>query len=42
VRALGAAAADDPAVVNELTERVRVALQQMLDEGVAARTSVFL
>jgi 1-acyl-sn-glycerol-3-phosphate acyltransferase len=42
VRATGAAAADDPAVVNEITERVRVALQQMLDEGVAARTSVFL
>jgi 1-acyl-sn-glycerol-3-phosphate acyltransferase len=35
-------AADDPAVVNALTERVRAAIQSMLDEDVAARSSVFL
>ncbi|WP_242393528.1 lysophospholipid acyltransferase family protein, partial [Anaeromyxobacter oryzisoli] len=38
----GTAAAEDPAVVNALTEQVRAALQAMLDEDVAARTSVFL
>jgi 1-acyl-sn-glycerol-3-phosphate acyltransferase len=36
------AAADDPVVVNALTERVRSAVQSMLDEDVAARSSVFL
>jgi 1-acyl-sn-glycerol-3-phosphate acyltransferase len=36
------AAADDPAVVNALAERVRAAIQAMLDEDVASRTSVFL
>jgi 1-acyl-sn-glycerol-3-phosphate acyltransferase len=36
------AAADDPAVVNALTERVRACVQAMLDEDVAARSSVFL
>jgi 1-acyl-sn-glycerol-3-phosphate acyltransferase len=35
-------AAEDPAVVNALAERVRAAVQAMLDEDVAARTSVFL
>ncbi len=34
--------ADDPAVVNALTEQVRETLQAMLDEEVAARVSVFL
>jgi len=38
----GQAAADDPARVNALTEEVRAALQALLDESVAARTSVFL
>jgi len=38
----GPAAADDPAAVNALTERVRATVQEMLDEGVAARSSVFL
>jgi len=42
VAAYDPAAADDPAVVNTLTERVRAALQAMLDEDVAARGSVFL
>jgi len=32
----------DPALVSSLTERVRSELQAMLDEDVAARTSVFL
>ncbi len=35
-------AADDPGVVNAITERVRSAVQAMLDEDVAARESVFL
>ncbi len=38
----GPEAADDPAVVNALAERVRAAVQAMLDEDVAARSSVFL
>jgi 1-acyl-sn-glycerol-3-phosphate acyltransferase len=38
----GPAAAEDPAAVNQLTERVRAALQAMLDEDVAGRSSVFL
>jgi 1-acyl-sn-glycerol-3-phosphate acyltransferase len=38
----GPAAADDPATVNALTERVRATLQAMLDEELAARRSVFL
>jgi 1-acyl-sn-glycerol-3-phosphate acyltransferase len=42
VRAAGPAAADDPAAVNQLTERVRASLQAMLDEDVAGRSSVFL
>jgi 1-acyl-sn-glycerol-3-phosphate acyltransferase len=41
-RGLDAAAADDPAVVLDLTERTRAALQAMLDEDVAARRSVYL
>lgn len=41
-RAAGAGAADDPPRVLELTERVRASLQQMLDEDVAARRSVYL
>jgi 1-acyl-sn-glycerol-3-phosphate acyltransferase len=36
------AAADDPSVVNALTERVRSQVQSMLDEDVASRSSVFL
>ncbi len=36
------AATADPSTVNALTERVRATLQAMLDEGVAARSSVFL
>jgi 1-acyl-sn-glycerol-3-phosphate acyltransferase len=39
---LPAGAADDPPTVAALADRVRTALQSMLDEGVAARTSVFL
>jgi 1-acyl-sn-glycerol-3-phosphate acyltransferase len=39
---LGAAAADDPARVLELTERARSSLQEMLDRDVAARRSVYL
>jgi hypothetical protein len=35
-------AAGDPAIVNALAERVRSALQAMLDEDVATRTSVYL
>jgi 1-acyl-sn-glycerol-3-phosphate acyltransferase len=35
-------AADDPGTVNALAERVRAALQGMLDEDVASRTSVYL
>ncbi len=35
-------AAQDQVTVNAIAERVRTALQAMLDEGVAARTSVFL
>jgi 1-acyl-sn-glycerol-3-phosphate acyltransferase len=38
----GASAAEDPSTVNQLTERVRAALQAMLDEDVAGRSSVFL
>jgi 1-acyl-sn-glycerol-3-phosphate acyltransferase len=38
----GAADAEDPAAVNALAERVRAELQAMLDEDVAARSSVFL
>ena len=38
----GPAAAEDPAVVNALAERARAAVQSMLDEDVAARSSVFL
>jgi 1-acyl-sn-glycerol-3-phosphate acyltransferase len=37
-----AAAAEDDAVVNALTERVRATLQAMLEEDLAARGSVFL
>jgi 1-acyl-sn-glycerol-3-phosphate acyltransferase len=39
---LGAAAASDAARVLELTERTRSALQDMLDEDVAARRTVYL
>jgi 1-acyl-sn-glycerol-3-phosphate acyltransferase len=39
---LGAGAASDPAHVLELTERARAALQDMLDEDVAARRTVYL
>lgn len=42
VAQLGPAAADDPSVVMELTERVRASIQAMLDEDLAARRSVFL
>jgi 1-acyl-sn-glycerol-3-phosphate acyltransferase len=42
VREHPASAADDPAVVNEIAEKVRATVQAMLDEDVAARTSVFL
>jgi 1-acyl-sn-glycerol-3-phosphate acyltransferase len=42
VRDHPATAADDPGIVNALTERVRSSVQAMLDEDVAARTSVFL
>ncbi len=42
VRDLGPTAASDPAAVNALAERVRATLQALLDEGIAARTSVFL
>ncbi len=38
----GPEAAEDPAVVNALAERVRAAVQSMLDEDVAARSAVFL
>lgn len=38
----GPADADDPVAVNELTERVRATLQAMLDEELAARSSVYL
>ena len=38
----GPDAADDPVQVLDLTERVRTRLQQMLDEDVAARRSVYL
>jgi 1-acyl-sn-glycerol-3-phosphate acyltransferase len=41
-RAAGPGAAEDPARVLELTERTRASLQQMLDEDVAARRSVYL
>jgi 1-acyl-sn-glycerol-3-phosphate acyltransferase len=37
-----AAAAADPGAVNAIAERVRATLQGMLDEGLAARSSVFL
>ncbi len=36
------AAAEDPSVVNALAERVRAAVQALLDEDVASRSSVFL
>jgi 1-acyl-sn-glycerol-3-phosphate acyltransferase len=39
---MGAAGAEDPRTVNALTEQVRSTLQEMLDEDVAARRSVFL
>ncbi len=42
VRPLGAAVASDPAAVNALAEQVRSTLQALLDEGIAARSSVFL
>lgn len=42
VRALGPGAADDPAAVNALAEQVRSTVQALLDEGLAARGSVFL
>jgi 1-acyl-sn-glycerol-3-phosphate acyltransferase len=42
VRDLGRAAAEDAAAVNALAERVRASVQALLDEGVAARSSVFL
>jgi 1-acyl-sn-glycerol-3-phosphate acyltransferase len=35
-------AARDPTIVNALAERIRASLQGMLDEDVAARTSVYL
>jgi 1-acyl-sn-glycerol-3-phosphate acyltransferase len=38
----GPEAADDAALVNTLTERTRAAVQAMLDEDVAARSSVYL
>jgi 1-acyl-sn-glycerol-3-phosphate acyltransferase len=38
----GRAAGEDAPLVNALTERVRATLQAMLDEDVAARSSVFL
>ena len=41
-RAAGPGAADDAARVLEVTERARASLQQMLDEDVAARRSVYL
>lgn len=41
-RDLGAAKADDPAAIGDLTERVRADLQRMLDEDVAARRSAYL
>ncbi len=41
-QAAGPGAADDSAHVLELTERARASLQQMLDEDVAARRSVYL
>jgi 1-acyl-sn-glycerol-3-phosphate acyltransferase len=41
-RAAGASAAEDPGRVLELTEHTRASLQQMLDEDVAARRSVYL
>ncbi len=40
--AFGPGAADDAAVVAELAERTRLAVQAMLDEDVAARRSIFL
>ena len=42
VRDAGPEAASDPAAVNALAERVRATLQALLDEGVAARGSVWL
>ncbi len=42
VSGLDPAAADDPSTVNRLAEQARSALQAMLDEGVAARRSVYL
>jgi 1-acyl-sn-glycerol-3-phosphate acyltransferase len=42
VRDLGPAAAEDPGAVNALADRVQATVQALLDEGVAARSSVFL
>jgi 1-acyl-sn-glycerol-3-phosphate acyltransferase len=42
VAGLGREAADDAAAVNGIAERVRAAVQAMLDEDVASRMSVFL
>jgi 1-acyl-sn-glycerol-3-phosphate acyltransferase len=42
VGGLGPDAANDAATAAQLAERVRTTLQAMLDEGLAARTSVFL
>lgn len=42
VRELGPAAADDPRAVSDIAARVRSTLQAMLDEDVAARSSVYL
>ena len=42
VSGLDPGAADDPATVGPIAERLRRTLQAMLDESVAARTSVFL
>jgi 1-acyl-sn-glycerol-3-phosphate acyltransferase len=41
-RQAGPGAASDPAAVNAIAERVRATLQALLDEGLAARSSVFL
>jgi hypothetical protein len=42
VNGLGPGAAEDPAAVRAVVDRVRATLQGMLDEGIAARASVFL
>jgi 1-acyl-sn-glycerol-3-phosphate acyltransferase len=41
-RAHGPSGADDPALVQDLTERTRTKLQEMLDGDVAARRSVYV